>query len=130
MGNHYPLLVETPEGNLVAGMKWLPAVYTERFNGRHEVFGHLFRGRYQAIVSDGSSAGYFEVVGTYIHSNLARAGLTRIGQEALKRHRWSSYPWDVSEELEIGYYTRVPQAVSRAETKAGQEIGPVDSTVP
>ena len=37
MGNHYHLLVETPEGNLVAGMKWLQGTYTQRFNGRHKV---------------------------------------------------------------------------------------------
>jgi putative transposase len=95
MGNHYHLLVETPEGNLVAGMKWLQGAYTQRFNSRHEVFGHLFQGRYKAVVVDGSSPGYFETVGTYIHLNPARAGLLRIGQEPLTRYRWSSYPWYV-----------------------------------
>jgi REP element-mobilizing transposase RayT len=92
MGNHYHLLVETPEGNLVAGMKWLQGAYTQRFNGRHKVFGHLFQGRYKAVVIDGNSPGYFEVVSTYIHLNPARAGLIRIGKESLKRYRWSSYP--------------------------------------
>ena len=37
MGNHYHLLLETPEGNLVAGMKWLQGTYTQRFNSQHEV---------------------------------------------------------------------------------------------
>jgi putative transposase len=32
MGNHYHLLIETPEGNLVAGMKWLQSAYTQRYN--------------------------------------------------------------------------------------------------
>jgi len=91
MGNHYHLLVETPEGNLVAGMKWLQGTYTQRFNGRHEVAGHLFQGRYKAVVVDGSAPGYFEVVGTYIHLNPARAGLIRPGREPLRRYRWSSY---------------------------------------
>ena len=36
MGNHYHLLVETPEPNLVAGMKWLQGAYTQRYNGRHK----------------------------------------------------------------------------------------------
>jgi len=49
MGNHYHLLVQTPEANLVAGMKWLQSTYTQRYNSRHEVFGHVggegFRGR-------------------------------------------------------------------------------------
>jgi putative transposase len=40
MGNHYHLLAETPEGNLVEGLKWLQAAYIQRYNGRHEVFGH------------------------------------------------------------------------------------------
>jgi hypothetical protein len=93
MGNHYHLLVETPEGNLVAGMKWLQGAYTQRHNKRHEIAGHLFQGRYKAVVIDGRSPGYFEVVGTYIHLNPARAGLIRAGEESLRRYRWSSYPW-------------------------------------
>jgi putative transposase len=92
MGNHYHLLLETPEGNLVTGMKWLQGTYTQRFNSRHEVFGHLFQGRYKAVVIDGGAPGYFEVVGTYIHLNPARAGLIRPGREPLRRYRWSSYP--------------------------------------
>jgi len=77
-------------------MKWLQGAYTQRFNGRHEVFGHLFQGRYKAVVVDGSAPGYFEVVSTYIHLNPARAGLIRIGEEPLKRYRWSSYAGYVS----------------------------------
>jgi putative transposase len=92
MGNHYHLLVETPEGNLVKGMKWLQGTYTQRFNRRHEVFGHLFQGRYKAVVIDGGAPGYFEVVSAYIHLNPARAGLIRCGREPLRRYRWSSYP--------------------------------------
>ena len=44
MGNHFHLVVETPQGNLVAGMKWLLGTYTGRFNRRHKLFGHLFSG--------------------------------------------------------------------------------------
>src|SRR5271170_7642522 len=44
MDNHYHLLVETPEGNLVEGMKWLQGAYTQRFNRQHKLFGHLFQG--------------------------------------------------------------------------------------
>jgi REP element-mobilizing transposase RayT len=43
MNNHFHLLLETPEGNLVAGMKWLQSTYTQRYNSRHRVFGHLFK---------------------------------------------------------------------------------------
>ena len=92
MGNHYHLLVETPEGNLVDGMKWLQGTYTQRHNGRHQVSGHLFQGRYKAVVIDGRSPGYFEMVGTYIHLNPVRAGLIKLGHEPLRSYRWSSYP--------------------------------------
>ena len=92
MGNHYHLLAETPEGNLVAGMKWLQGAYTQRYNGRHQVFGHLFQGRYKALIVDGREPMYFQVVSTYVHLNPARAGLIRIGEQKLKQYRWSSYP--------------------------------------
>jgi len=95
MNNHYHLLAETPEGNLVAGMKWLQGTYTQRYNGRHERFGHLFQGRYKAVPVETDNAGYLETVSTYIHLNPARAGLIVIGQEKLKGYRWSSYPWYV-----------------------------------
>ena len=92
MSNHYHLLVDTLEGNLVAGIKWLQAAYTQRYNGRHKVFGHLFQGRYKAIIIDGNDDLYLQVVSTYIHLNPARAGLIGIGEEPLKSYRWSSYP--------------------------------------
>jgi len=91
MGNHYHLLVETPEGNLVAGMKWLQGAYTQRYNSRHKLFGHLFQGRYKAVPVEAEGSSYFEVVSTYIHLNPARGGLIRVGRERLKRYRWSSY---------------------------------------
>src|SRR3954454_17820990 len=84
MGNHYHLLVETPEANLVAGMKWLQGTYTQRYNSRHKLRGHLFQGRYKAVVVDGEEEPYFQVVSTYIHLNPARAKLIEIGKEHLK----------------------------------------------
>jgi len=50
MTNHYHVLVETIEGNLSAGMRQLNGVYTQRFNRRHKLAGHLFQGRYKAIL--------------------------------------------------------------------------------
>ena len=49
MPNHFHLVLETPQGNLVAGMKWLLGTYTGRFNRRHKLFGHLFSGRYKGL---------------------------------------------------------------------------------
>jgi putative transposase len=60
MSNHFHLVVETPEANLVEGMKWLLGTYTKRFNARHKIFGHLFSGRYKALVVDGSGDGILE----------------------------------------------------------------------
>ena len=79
MNNHYHLLLETPEANLVAGMKWLQGTYTQRYNSRHEIFGHLFQGRYKAVVVEPEAGNYFAVVSTYVHLNPARAGLIRWG---------------------------------------------------
>lgn len=92
MGNHYHLLLETPEANLVAGMKWLQGTYTQRFNARHKQWGHLLQGRYKALPVDGSTEGYFPAVGSYIHLNPARARLFDLATEKLGDYRWSSYP--------------------------------------
>ena len=62
MGNHFHLVLETPQGNLVAGMKWFLGTYTSRFNPRHKLVGHLFSGRYKALLVDGSGDGYLRTV--------------------------------------------------------------------
>jgi REP element-mobilizing transposase RayT len=92
MGNHYHLLLETPQANLVVGMKWLQGTYTQRFNSRHKVYGHLFQGRYRALNVDEGEGTHFPVVSTYIHLNPVRARLIRSEGEPLRTYRWSSYP--------------------------------------
>jgi REP-associated tyrosine transposase len=52
MSNHYHLLLETPEANLVRGMRWFQTTWIVRFNRRHGLSGHLFQGRYKAVVVD------------------------------------------------------------------------------
>jgi putative transposase len=91
MPNHFHLVLETPQGNLVAGMKWFLGTYTSRFNRRHKVFGHLFSGRYKALIVDGSGSGYLRTVCDYVHLNPARANLLKPGM-ALCEYRWSSWP--------------------------------------
>ena len=49
MGNHYHLLIETPQPNLVDGMKWLQSTFANRFNRFRNSNGHVFQGRYKAI---------------------------------------------------------------------------------
>lgn len=88
--NHFHLVVETPQPNLVAGMKWLLGVYTKRFNIGHKECGHLFAGRYKALHVEGSGNGYLRTVCDYVHLNPARAGLLQ-GETALEEFSWSSY---------------------------------------
>jgi len=91
MSNHYHLLVETPQGNLVAGMRWFQTTWTARFNRRHRLCGHLFQGRYKAIIVDSEDGGYFARLSDYIHLNPVRAGIVGLKQRLFDYH-WSSYP--------------------------------------
>ena len=87
MRNHYHLAVETPEGNLVPGMQWLQATFANRFNRLRGERGHLFQGRYKALlVEEGQTLG---LVGHYIHLNPVRAGIRSV--ERLGEYRYSSY---------------------------------------
>jgi REP element-mobilizing transposase RayT len=92
MGNHYHLLIETPQANLVAGMRWFQTTYTVRFNRRHRLSGHLFQGRYKAVVVDPEERGYFATLSDYIHLNPVRAKLVGLDGR-LFDYRWSSYRW-------------------------------------
>jgi len=87
----FPLVVETPKADPVAGMKWLLGTYTARFNRRHKLFGHLFSGRYKSLIVDGSGDGYLRTVGDYVHLNPVRANLLS-PDEPLQKYPWSSYP--------------------------------------
>ena len=107
MGNHYHLLLETPEPNLVAGMRWFQGTYTARFNARHRVCGHLFQGRYKALPVDTEDRGYFLQVSSYIHLNPVRARLVNLAQTPLETYPWSSYP----DYLRSGGQRRGPVAV-------------------
>ena len=91
MPNHFHLVVETPQANLVAGMKWFLGTYTSRFNRRHKIFGHLFSGRYKALIVDGSGDGYLRTVCDYVHLNAVR-GKRLTDEQALSAYVWSSYP--------------------------------------
>jgi putative transposase len=91
MPNHFHLVLETPSANLVAGMKWFMGTYTARFNRRHKFVGHLFSGRYKALIVAGSGTGYLKTVCDYVHLNPVRAKLLR-PKEKLSQYRWSSYP--------------------------------------
>lgn len=85
MGNHYHLVIETPEGNLSKGMRALNGIYTQGFNKRHRRVGHLFQGRYKAILVDKDS--YLLEVCRYVVLNPVRAKMVRKPEDWL----WSSY---------------------------------------
>jgi len=91
MSNHFHLVVETPNANLVDGMKWLLGTYTIRLNRRHETPGHVFSGRYKALVVEGGG-GYLKTVCDYVHLNPVRAHLLGT-QDRLLSYPWSSLVW-------------------------------------
>jgi hypothetical protein len=77
------LVIETPQANLVAGMKWLLGVYTKRFNIRHKLCGHLFAGRYKALMVEGCGNGY-------LRKELLAAATERVGPNHYGAERWES----------------------------------------
>ena len=87
MRNHYHLVLETPDANLVAGMAWLQSTHTIRLNHRHKLFGHVFSGRYRAQLVAGSGKGYLRTACDHVHLNSVRAGLLARGGRLL------AYPW-------------------------------------
>ena len=80
MPNHYHLVLETPEANLVAGMRWLQGTYTTRFNHRHRLCGHLFQGRYKALLIEAGARDHLQTVSRYVHLNPVRARLVGAGE--------------------------------------------------
>ena len=94
MDNHYHWLVRTPQPNLVAGMAWFQSTYTQRYNARHKLWGHLFGGRYKAIPVQARSSGggdYLKTLMDYIHLNPVRARLVDARKGlGLLDFRWSS----------------------------------------
>lgn len=85
MDNHDHLFVETPQPNLAAAMHYYNSSYTGYFNGRYKRAGHLFQGRYHAVLIE--NEGHYLEVSRYIHLNPVRAGAVRHPHE----WPWSSY---------------------------------------
>jgi putative transposase len=85
MDNHYHLLIETPDANLSKGMRQLNGVYTQTYNRSHVKVGHLFQGRFKAILVEKDS--YLLELSRYIVLNPVRAGMVR----AARDWPWSSY---------------------------------------
>ena len=86
MTNHYHLMLETVDGNLSRGMRQLNGWYTQQFNRSHQMVGHLFQGRYKAILVQKES--YLSELARYVVLNPLRANMVANLDEWL----WSSYP--------------------------------------
>jgi len=113
MGNHYHFVLQTRRANLSRLMRHINGVYTQRFNRRHRKVGHLFQGRFKAILVDRDS--YFLEVCRYVDLNPVRAGLAHRAQD----WHWSSYrahaglnpgpKWLNSHELHLQLAPHAPQ---------------------
>jgi REP element-mobilizing transposase RayT len=119
MGNHYHLAVETPHGNLAAGMQWFQATFANRFNRLRGERGHLFQGRYKSLlVEEGERLG---TLCHYIHLNPARAHLVPIAR--LEGYRHSSY-WYLQQPRQRPDFLRAETALIAAgqltDTPAGR----------
>lgn len=99
MTNHYHLLVETPQGNLSKIMQQINGSYTAYFNVKRKRSGHLFQGRYKAIIVEADS--YACELSRYIHLNPVRVGMAKAPEE----YRWSSYQDYIDARQQAGWLT-------------------------
>ena len=109
MNNHYHLLMETPSGNLSRIMQHINGAYTNYYNVKRKRAGHLFQGRYKAIIVEADE--YAKELSRYIHLNPVNAGIVSRPEE----YRWSSYREYISlrkaavwlkTEFVLGYFDR------------------------
>ncbi len=94
MPNHYHLIVETPRANLSVSLGWLQTAYSIRFNRRHGRAGHLFQGRFKALLVEAD--GYARELVRYVHLNPVRprdkkAPIPAERRGDLNRYAWSSH---------------------------------------
>lgn len=119
MRNHFHLAVGTPQGNLVRGMQWLQATFATRFNRLRGEHGHLFQGRYKALlVERGEALGR---VCDYIHLNPVRAGIVPVGRLREYRHSSYWYLWEPeARPKSLSLETALAKAGGLADAPAGR----------
>jgi len=127
MSNHYHLLIETPDGNLSKGMRQLNGVFTQASNRRHQRSGHLFQGRYKAILVDSDT--YLMELMRYVVLNPVRAGM----EDQPGKWPWSSYnamvgetsapPWLATGKLLAQFAGKRNEAVQGYSQFVAQGIG-------
>jgi putative transposase len=96
MTTHYHFLIETPHPNLSQAIKWINVSYAVYFNRKRRRTGHLFQGRFKAVLVDADE--YLKHLSRYIHLNPVRAGMV----EHCRDYQWSSYPV-------LGGYVKLPE---------------------
>lgn len=97
MGNHYHLVMETPQGNLLKVMHGVNSGYTGYFNRKYGRSGHLFQGRYRGILVDKDA--YLLELSRYVHLNPVRAGIV----DRPEQYKWSSYPGYIWKRKEVDW---------------------------
>ena len=127
MTNHYHLVIETPDGNLSKGMRQLNGVFTQASNRRHRRSGHLFQGRYKAVLVDADA--YLLKLTRYVVLNPVRARMVVHPGE----WPWSSYrvmtgeviaqPWLSTDGLLAQFSTQREDAIRRYIEFVAQGIG-------
>ena len=95
MGNHYHMVFKTSKPNLVDGMTWFQNTVTKRHNGRNKMRGHLFSGRYKAVLVEEND--YLSTLIHYVHLNPVRAKLVDVAKGT------EHYPW-----CSLGDYIKPP----------------------
>lgn len=99
MDNHFHLMIETPDGNLSAGMRQLNGVFTQAINRSHGKDGHLFNGRFKAVLVEKQS--YLSELCRYVVLNPVRAGMVKMPED----YAWSSYPATLGKATMPGFLT-------------------------
>jgi putative transposase len=116
MDNHFHLMIETTHPNLSRGMRQLNGVYTQRFNRRHRKVGHLFQGRFKAILVERDS--YLLELCRYVVLNPVRTKMVKSPQDYV----WSSYratlglessPSGLSTDWLLGQFAKTKPAARR-----------------
>ena len=127
MSNHYHLLLETPAGNLSQIMQHINSAYTTYFNVKRKRSGHLFQGRYKAILVEADQ--YATELSRYIHLNPVRAGIVAQPED----YPWSSYqsyigqgnpPQWLKREHILSYFgKRTADAMNKYQSFVGELVG-------
>jgi putative transposase len=118
MSNHYHLAIETPQANLVEGMRWLQSTFSMRYNRLRKENGHLFQGRYKSLVVDPDEG--LGALCHYIHLNPVRAKVCAVAD--LGNWPWSSLHWLMNPKKRAAWH-RVEPALSHAGTLADSAAG-------